>query len=624
MKGSIYFGIYLTLILMCLGIRVYGNHELGWAQKQLSQSLLIYEDKTGEKTLDALMILPNHNFSRGSVYQNFGFTTSVWWMKFELSNNEDKEVKAYLRIANGHIHEVDFFAVNRDGIFPQKLGNNFPGQNKQIHYCDYLIPLNIKHNQKTTYYLRLEKIGAELNIPVSILKGDFDYANIYNKWNLLFGGVFFYLIIIILCAVIIRSKVTAYYMFYVIFLCTYMATIKGISSDLLWPNDVWLQINALELSKHLAYIFYILFILNFIGWNKEFPKINTFLKASIGLVILNIIFRIIFSVTSIIPAHVMMRFVQLTALFLPVSNFFLTFLLYKAWKSDKKREVLGLLVITCGLIIPLSFLVALHFGLIPALPFYPNLLVLMFLLEIFLISILIVYRYYDFYKKEIFFNKELSALRKIAVENMLLGQEEERVRIAKDIHDGISLSLANIRMRLSAIETQVPMPHKKLLGDLVFQIGRTAQDVRNISHNLAPLSLQHQELTSAIDELIYQIELVNTNIDIEFNYSENINESLSQIHKQNVYQTVKEIFNNILKYAEASQIKIKLLLLKNQLQLDIDDDGITYNPDLKISGKSPLGLSSIRSRATLLNGKFIILPKEEGGMLHRLSIPISS
>ena len=624
MKGHMYLGIYFIPFLMGLGIKVYANHELQWAHQQLSNSLLIYEDKAGDQTVESIMNLPDQNFSKGSIHQNFGFTTSAWWMKFELTNKEAKDVSAFFRIANGHIHKLDFYVVNGDEILNQKAGNYYPHQNKTLQFSDYLFPLNIKNSQKTTYFLRLEKKGAELNAPISILKGDFDYAGIYNKWNLLFGGVFLYIMVIIFCALIIRTKVTAYYMIYVICISIYMATIKGISSELLWPNNPWIQTNALELSKHLAYIFYILFILNFVGWNKEFPIINKFLKATIGLVALNIFIRLIYSTSTLIPVNFMMRFVQLTAIFLPLSNFLLIYLLYQDWKSSGKREVLGLLVITFGLVFPLSFLVALHFGLIAALPLYPNLLVIMFLLEIFLISVMIVYRYYNFYKKEINYNKEISTLRKIAVENILLGQEEERIRIAKDIHDGISLSLANIRMRLSAIEAQVPLPHKKSIGDMVFQIGRTAQDVRNISHNLAPLSLQHQELTGAIEELIYQIELVNANMDIEFNYSENINTSLSQIHKQNVYQTVNEIFNNILKYAEASRIRIKLLLLQNQLQLDIDDDGIIYNPDLKLNGANSLGLLSIRSRATLLNGQFVILPKEEGGMLHRLCIPISS
>lgn len=255
---------------------------------------------------------------------------------------------------------------------------------------------------------------------------------------------------------------------------------------------------------------------------------------------------------------------------------------------------------------------------------YPNMLVILFLLEIVCISIIIIYRYYELYTKEIYHLREITLLRRKAVENILLGQEEERIRIAKDLHDGISLSLASARMRLSSLEYKLEEgTQKKVLEDVVTQLGQTSQEVRNISHNLAPLSLQHQELTNAIQELVYQIELNDSNMDIEFNFTPEINKYLSLILKQNIYQTVKEIFNNILKYASASQIIVTLDQHQNQLKLEVADNGNTYDYAKSILDSKGVGLSSIQSRATLLHGNFEAKPRAGGGMLHVLSIPNS-
>ena len=193
-----------------------------------------------------------------------------------------------------------------------------------------------------------------------------------------------------------------------------MASTKGISFAMLWPNQPWIQTNILELSKHLANIFYILFVMKFIGWNSQYPRINAFLKICIALSALNILFRLTYSVSGLIPDILMMRFVQLTALLLPVADAFLVYLLYQSWKVNKKTEVFWLLFITAGLIIPLIFLVSLHFGWIPALAWYPNLLVMMFLIEIICISAIIVYRYYELYKKELYHLREITNLKKKA------------------------------------------------------------------------------------------------------------------------------------------------------------------------------------------------------------------
>ena len=149
-------------------------------------------------------------------------------------------------------------------------------------------------------------------------------------------------------------------------------------------------------------------------------------------------------------------------------------------------------------------------------------------------------------------------------------------------------------MRLSSFESQLTETSQKtVIRELLDQLGNTSKEVRTISHNLAPLSLQHQELTKAIEELVYQIELVDANMDIEFYYPEDINKSLSPMHKQNIYQIVKELFNNILKYAQASRIELRFSKDQDSFQLVIEDNGKPYNPDSSVNG---LGLASIKSQ----------------------------
>ena len=617
-KYFLFLGVVFAGTSACAGV------EAQWANDQLRGSLLVYEDREGNKTIEDIKATPLSQFQQGNVHQNFGFATSVWWIRFELKNDQPGNDSLFLHLANGHIHDVRFYAMSDHDVTTYVTGNHYPYYTRPLKFTEYLFPIALPGHTASSFFLRLEKKGAELNAPLKILPGSFDYAVSFNRWNLFFGSAFLYILILFIAMSIIRNRVILYYFIYATCLCLYMASAKGITSSALWPENTWIQTNILELSKHLANVFYILFILKFIGWNKSFHKIIVFLRFCILACILNILCRLIYSATGWIPDGLMMRFVQFTAIGLPIADGCLIYLLYQSWKSGHQREVFWLMIITIALMIPLSFLVALHFGWIPAMEFYPNMLVVMFLMEIICISIIIIYRYYEMYSKEMMHLREITNLRKKAVENILLGQEEERIRIAKDLHDGISLSLANVRMRLSSIENKMEKePDKKAVGELVSLLGNAAQEVRNISHNLAPLSLQHQELTNAIEELVYQIELNDSNLDIEFHCSPDINYNLSTVLKQNIYQTIKELFSNILKYANATRIKVSLLQDQQQLLLEVEDNGISYDyPESLLNGNG-VGLSSIQSRATLLNGRFDAFPRAGGGMFHLLKIPHS-
>lgn len=619
------FVFFILFIPGVFPVTAIASKLLPWATQQLASSLSVYEDKRGNLSLGEIKQVPVSQFKPGDIHQNFGFTTSAWWLRFQLQNPNQQDDLGFLRLANGHIHEVQFYLEGPDSTIQYRTGNHYPYSSKPLKATEYLFPMDLKAGQVYAVYLRLEKKGAELNAPLQILRNDFDYTASFNIWNLFFGGTFLYILILLIGVCIIRTKLIVYYFAYATSLCLYMATAKGVAFSLLWPNQAWLQTNALELSKHLANIFYILFILKFIGWQSRYPQAIPFLKLCMLLSGLNIACRLIYASTGLIPDILMMRFVEVTALLLPVADIFLVLLLYQSWKANKKTEEFWLLFITACLFIPLVFLVCLHFGWIAALPFYPNLLVLLFLTEIICISAIIVYRYYQLFKKELIHLREITLLKKKAVENILLGQEEERIRIAKDLHDGISLSLANIRMRMSLFENQLEKPgQKNQLRDLLNRLAEASREVRTISHNLAPLSIQHQELTKAIEELVYQIELTDANMDIEINYPPDINKNLSAVIKQNIYQTVRELFNNILKYAQASRIRVNIIRENGHFQLQVEDNGHPYDAERALSETNGLGLSSIRSRATLLNGWFLAKPRSEGGMIHLFSIPVSA
>ena len=184
---------------------LFATKEVIWASRQMAQSLVTCEDPKSDMTLEAIKNLPDHRFIKAGVHQNFGFTTSAWWMRFNLENTTGQDERCFLRLANGHVHDIQFYLVGEDETIHHQTGNYYSYHSKPLRFTEYLFPLELKAGRQYTVYLKLAKRGAELSAPLQILNREYDYAAIFNGWNLLFGATFLYIAILFICTCIITD-----------------------------------------------------------------------------------------------------------------------------------------------------------------------------------------------------------------------------------------------------------------------------------------------------------------------------------------------------------------------------------------------------------------------------------
>jgi signal transduction histidine kinase len=216
---------------------------------------------------------------------------------------------------------------------------------------------------------------------------------------------------------------------------------------------------------------------------------------------------------------------------------------------------------------------------------------------------------------------ELSAKQNEVKRALFYGEEKERKRVAQDLHDGMGSLLSTLRLNAESIDLS-----NKNLGEkeeIAYQnvlemIDKACSELRTISHNMMPSSMEHFGLKITIESLIEKINLnEGTNFIFQiFNNEEKID---SQI-EINIYRIILELVNNIIKHAKAKEASIQIILENNLLILMAEDDGIGFNyKNQKVSG---IGLLNIKSRTEAMNGKINIDSKESKGTTIIIEIPI--
>ncbi|MCL1633970.1 histidine kinase [Luteimonas sp. SX5] len=193
---------------------------------------------------------------------------------------------------------------------------------------------------------------------------------------------------------------------------------------------------------------------------------------------------------------------------------------------------------------------------------------------------------------------------------MLVVQEEERTRIARDLHDDINQSLAAVSIQLSAIKRELGQAQRESIDEIQEQLMSISKDIRDISHELHPSILRFTGLASAIEGLC---EKHNASGELRLHCSTRNLPPLSEAQELGLFRIVQEAVNNIDKHAHASLARILLEGDRDGVSLTIEDNGIGYAPEIKHAPPPSLGLISMEERAKALGGNFDIARGPTGG-----------
>ena len=192
------------------------------------------------------------------------------------------------------------------------------------------------------------------------------------------------------------------------------------------------------------------------------------------------------------------------------------------------------------------------------------------------------------------------------LQKTILTQEEERKRIAQDLHDDISSKLIAVSLNLHLLNSdKTPEIDKKEILENIAAINNKAVETsRKIAHNLFPPVLEKFGLKAALDELTSDYNKTKS-VEITLNSKLNFKEASTTIQLQ-IFRIIQELINNSIKHGKSSQIDINFEEINLVKTCIYKDNGIGFDSKNLDKAKG-LGFSNIENRITNINGKYTIV-----------------
>ena len=201
---------------------------------------------------------------------------------------------------------------------------------------------------------------------------------------------------------------------------------------------------------------------------------------------------------------------------------------------------------------------------------------------------------------------------------LLEGQEQERGRLARDLHDGLGGLLSGTKHQLSYLDPHQSENIEEGISKSIKQIDGAVEELRRVAHNLMPDLLAKYGLEVAIQEFASRIS--NSALDIHTEFI-NYRNSLSEEKQLIIYRIIQELVNNAIKHADASEIIIQVSQEENVLNLTVEDNGKGFDHK-GLNVKKTAGFHNIESRVQFLKGTMNIISELNIGTSIELQIPI--
>lgn len=191
-----------------------------------------------------------------------------------------------------------------------------------------------------------------------------------------------------------------------------------------------------------------------------------------------------------------------------------------------------------------------------------------------------------------------------ALEALIKGEEKERARIAQELHDGVNSELSAIKYKLSSALDH----NQKTIAEAITLIDHSCQQVRAISHNLIPPSIENFDLLEAVRQYC---ETMNDSHTPEITFQHIGNPiAVSKQVETNIYRIIQELVLNAIKHADAKNIDVQIGYGEDQIQVSVEDDGKGY--DQNSPNSDGIGLNNIESRIGFLQGEKDVISNERG------------
>jgi signal transduction histidine kinase len=543
---------------------------------------------------------------------SFSATKHVYWVKFYVKNESDEVQNLILEVQNPRINQIQLFFENEQKTADSlKLcGDDFPFSERIIKHRYFLFPIEVLPNEIKTVYVFADKFAENIRLLMRLNDRLFFYEMDQREtffWATYMGFLIFFCVLMLIALIIFRKRILFYFFSYSLFIVLNIFAWMGYGFQYIWSNFPYFHNICGSFFIILSSLSLLALTRVYLQTKKYFKLADSMMKYiqyGLGGFLIYLFFYRQFSETvGFIVVNMGQLFqiaYMLVILIVPILSY------QKRGEKDHLIFLGGFLFVFFGTIIHLFE----NLDWVDSNFISTNFLIFGFGVDLLVMMYIIGKQIQKTFFQNLEFVNEVNKLKFEAASALIEGQQKERQRLSLDLHDGISLQLATLKMRLSQILPNLGQSKdKETLKKLLHEIGKISHRVRNFTHALASLDLTESTLVEAVEDTIYTVEQADQNLKITCNFNSFEEEKLTNIQAQVLFLTIQELLNNIIKHAEATKVKLDLSTSNRYTKLRINDNGKGFD---NIKKKSGIGLKNVQLRATFLNGSFIIESSEKG------------
>ena len=205
--------------------------------------------------------------------------------------------------------------------------------------------------------------------------------------------------------------------------------------------------------------------------------------------------------------------------------------------------------------------------------------------------------------------------------HLIQAQDEERRRIALELHDQLGQDLALLSITIEQMKQKAHQSQVEQLQQLTTLATKVASRVQTLSHQLHPSTLTHLGLVAASRSSCHEVS-ESSDIHIDFSHSD-VSKSIPQEVSTCLFRVLQESLTNVVKHSGAKTAQVELAGSPSEIQLQILDSGVGFDPK-STGSRGGLGLLSMRERLNLLGGELLIESRPSGNTWIKASVPLKS
>ncbi|WP_296383432.1 7TM diverse intracellular signaling domain-containing protein [Winogradskyella sp.] len=551
---------------------------------------------------------PNNKYN----YFYFSFKNELNSIDFNIKNLNDKPQNLLLEFSNALIKEISLLKFENGAFIEQNTtGIDYSISNKPIKHRLFAFKIRLQPLETGSYKLNLKKEKGKPLVTSVLIKSE-SLFNSQSSIQLILLGLYYGISLLSVCFslfvfYILRNSSYLIYAIYIVFLGLFISSYTGLFSQLfLDESDLFNKYKHYVLFSEISLLLFVVFSQKILEAKTYMPNLKKVIDVLL-IILISIRVLIHFFFTDFFEHYVSVFMNLWYSVFLTMVVL-ITIQIVLYFKTNFKRS--SLFTIAYVFMISGVCLTILYhgYGLVNTIFYGLPFIFYSSFLEILFLTFTVILMVKDIYDDRNALSKKLVFEEKKNLYYFIKGEDQERKRISRELHDNIGSKLSYLKR---FVEDNI---ENEAVNDAIDNI---CNDVRNLSHEISPSDLKLVGFKNAVSDLTTNLSS-KTSLNVDFkNYQ--FPSKLSENTELQLYRVIQEVLNNILKHADAQHIDVQLIGHDDYATLTIEDDGRGFNIKTQEKG---LGLKNIASRIQQIGGKLEIDSKINSGTSILITIPI--